>query len=219
MELCYKVDKKCLEGRRYEDFIRYLGENPETNVVEMDTVSGRPGTDDRCLLTIHMVSSSFMLVISRERNDSASVTAAIDSICEAIGLDNFRKLFPVILTDNGSEFSDPRAIEVDPATGSMRSRVFYCHPYAFFEKGECEVNHKYIRRIIPKGTPLVIGQRGANIMMSHINSSEREIHGGRSPYELLEHKGFGDVLTRLGISKIDPKDIVLTPELVKDITD
>ena len=34
-------------------------------------------------------------------------------------------LFPVILTDNGSEFSNPPALEFSPFNGRQRSRIFY----------------------------------------------------------------------------------------------
>ena len=38
----YKVDKHCLEGRRYEDWQAYRRENPEISVVQMDSVLGLP---------------------------------------------------------------------------------------------------------------------------------------------------------------------------------
>ena len=60
----YKVDKKCLEGRRYQDFLNFLEEHPDTPIVEMDSVEGIKG--GKVLLTIHFVSSSFMLAFLRE---------------------------------------------------------------------------------------------------------------------------------------------------------
>ena len=48
----YKVDKHCLEGRRYEDWLAFRRENPEAGVVQMDSVLGSPGSPC-CLLTIH----------------------------------------------------------------------------------------------------------------------------------------------------------------------
>ena len=60
--------------------------------------------------------------------------------------------FVIILTDNGSEFSNPTEIELDMKTGELRTKIFYCHPSSPFEKDSCEVNHKLLRRILPKGT-------------------------------------------------------------------
>ena len=96
----YKVDKQCLEGRRYADFLTYIEENPDTTVVKMDTVEGNKG--GKVLLTLHFASCSFMLAFIRECNDSQSVIDIFDEIQEKTGLELFRKLFPVILTDNGS---------------------------------------------------------------------------------------------------------------------
>ena len=58
----------------------------------------------------------------------------------------------VLLTDRGSEFSDPLAIErscLEP--GKRRCRVFYCDPLAPGQKGACERNHVEIRKLLPKG--------------------------------------------------------------------
>jgi IS30 family transposase len=70
---------------------------------------------------------------------------------EALGADCFKALFPAILGDNGSEFSNPKALELD-APGNRRTRVFYCDPNAPFRKPNVELNHEFIRRVLPKGT-------------------------------------------------------------------
>lgn len=67
----YKVDKQCLEGRRYEDFLLFLENKPDSAVVEMDTVEGKKGQS--CILTIHFRSCSFMIAVKREFNDSKSI--------------------------------------------------------------------------------------------------------------------------------------------------
>ncbi len=55
----YKVDKNCLICRKYDDFLTYMKEHPDTPIVEMDSVEGIKG--GKVLLTIHFVSCSFML--------------------------------------------------------------------------------------------------------------------------------------------------------------
>ncbi len=62
-------------------------------------------------------------------------------------------LLTTTLGDNGSEFSNPSAIELD-LQGNQRTRIFYCDPQAPYQKGAAENNHSLIRRIIPKGTSL-----------------------------------------------------------------
>lgn len=48
----------------------------------------------------------------------------------------------VWLLDNGSEFSNPSEIE------KYGIHVFYCDPSAPYQKGCCEVTHKYVRRVL-----------------------------------------------------------------------
>ena len=52
-----------------------------------------------------------MLAFLRDANTSKSVTDIFESLHQTLGHELFKKLFPVILTDNGSEFSNPKAIE------------------------------------------------------------------------------------------------------------
>ncbi|GHV48608.1 hypothetical protein FACS1894204_12960 [Synergistales bacterium] len=54
-----------------------------------------------------------------------------------MGKEYFMELFPVILTDNGSEFTNPAAIEFDEEN-NKRTNLFYCHPSSPFEKGAIE---------------------------------------------------------------------------------
>ena len=101
----YKFDKKCLEGRRYDDYLSFLDENKDISIVEMDTVEGRKG--GKVLLTIHFIDTSFMLMFIRDANDSKSVTECFERIYDSVGPKDFKSLFPIILTDNGNEFSGP----------------------------------------------------------------------------------------------------------------
>ncbi|MDO5491781.1 MAG: hypothetical protein Q4F96_05225, partial [Bacillota bacterium] len=61
----------------------------------------------------------------------------------------FSRLFEVILTDNGSEFSAPGSIEFSTLTGEQLSYVFYCNPNSSWQKGALEKNHEYIRYVLP----------------------------------------------------------------------
>lgn len=105
----FKVDKGCRIGRNHEAFLAFLDKNPETSVVQMDSVIGSKG--GKCLLTIHFVETSLMLAFLRDANTSKSVTDIFEMLYDKLGKPLFKKLFPVILTDNGSEFSNPKAIE------------------------------------------------------------------------------------------------------------
>jgi len=82
--------------------------HPDANVVQMDTVCGVQS--GKVLLTIHFVNTSLMLAFLRNANTSRSVTDIWDLLYQALGHTDFEKLCPVILTDNGSKFSNPKAI-------------------------------------------------------------------------------------------------------------
>ena len=210
----YKIDKKCLIGRTYEDFLSYIEKNPDTPIVQMDTVEGIKG--GKVLLTIHFVNCSFMLAFIRNHNDAQSVIDIFNYLQEMLGIDKFKELFILILTDNGSEFSNPMEIEFDLNTGEQRTQIFYCHPSSPYEKGSCEVNHELLRRIIPKGTSIDnLTQEDINLMMSHINSYKRKKLNNESPHSIFSKLYGEDTINKLGIQEIEPNKVNLSPKLLK----
>lgn len=218
IERMYKKDKLCLNGRRYEDYLEHMASFPAgavPSVVEMDSVVGRAGADDYCLLTLHFTSCNFQLAYVREKNTCESVEKVFKWLYETLEHEDFTALFPVILTDNGSEFSDPNAIEFT-SEGTRRTYVFYTHPNSSFEKGSCERNHEFIRYVIPKGTELRLSQSKARLMMSHINSLPRKSLNGRSPIQMFKTIYGEAVLQKLGIVEIPAKELLLKPALIKD---
>ena len=210
----YKVDKHCLEGRRYEDFLAYMKQHPDTPVIQMDSVEGKKG--GKVLLTLHFVNCSLMLAFIRDHNDAQSVIDAFNELQKVLGINKFKELFIVILTDNGSEFSNPTEIEFDTDTKEKRTQIFYCHPSSPHEKGSCEVNHELIRRILPTGTSFDnLSQDDINLMMSHINSYTRKKLNDKSPYDIFSTIYGYDTLNKIGIKKIKPNDVNLTSNLLK----
>ena len=211
----FKVDKGCRIDRNYKNFCEFLEKNPEANIVQMDSVIGEKG--GKCLLTIHFVECSFMLALLRDANTSKSVTDVFHLLHQTLGHELFKKLFPVILTDNGSEFSNPKAIEygTEKCTG-LRTRVFYCDAGSPYQKGAIEVNHELIRRVLPKGTSFQnLTQEDINLMMNHINSYKRKKLNNRSPYETFSFYYGEAVLQKLGCVPVAAGDIMLKPGLLK----
>jgi IS30 family transposase len=209
----FKVDKKCRIGRTYQDFLDFLALNPGTPVVEMDTVEGRKG--GKVLLTLHFTVPQFMLAFIRDANTSQSVIDTFNRLYLDLSPDAFRKLFQILLGDNGSEFSNPSAIETSPQ-GGQRTCVFYCDPQASYQKGAIENNHSLIRRVIPKGTSLDhLVQEDITLMMNHINSYKRANLGGKSPYEVFASLYGQDILRRMDAELILADKIILRPSLLK----
>lgn len=209
----FKIDRGCRNGRTYDDFKAFMTEHPDTPVVQMDSVIGNRG--GKVLLTMHFVETSLMLAFLRDANTSQSVIDVFHDLRKKLGFSRFQKLFPVILTDNGSEFSNPKAIENGP-DGLSQTRIYYCDPSCPYQKGAIEVNHELVRRIIPKGHSMdVLTQEDICRMMDHVNSYKRKKLNNMSPYQVFSFYYGEELLQLLGCSPVPPEDIILKPELLK----
>ena len=211
-----KVDRHCREGRTYEDYLLFLEQHPGLSAVEMDSVIGRIG--GKSLLTMIFPTSELMLAFLCECHTAACVQTKIDCLYDGLG-ELFPELFPLILTDNGSEFSNPLAIETD-ANGTQRTRLFYCDTMASWQKPHVERNHEYIRLILPKGSSFdELTQEKVGLMMSHINSYPRASLGDRSPFEVFAYMHGQTTLDKLSRlvcqTKIEGEKIVLKPSLLR----
>ncbi|NLW03607.1 MAG: IS30 family transposase [Clostridiaceae bacterium] len=209
----FKVDKKCRIGRTYQDFLKFMTEHPGLIVVEMDSLEGRKG--GKVLLTLHFTIPQLMLAFIRDTNTSQTVIDTFNWLYIKLQPDVFKRLFQVLLGDNGSEFSNPSAIEMDQS-GNQRTRIFYCDPQAPYQKGAAENNHALIRRIIPKGTSLDdFTQEHINLMMSHINSYSRPNLGDKTPYEVFASLYGEEILKMMDVELIPPDKVTLRPSLLK----
>lgn len=210
----FKVDKKCRIGRTYHDFLNFMAEHPGMPIVEMDSVEGKKG--GKVLLTLHFTIPQLMLAFIRDSNTSQSVIDIFNRIYLNLSPATFCGLFQVILVDNGSEFSNPSAIETN-LQGRPRTRIFYCDPQAPYQKGAAENNHTLIRRIIPKGSSLDhFTQEDITLMMNHINSYGRPNLGDKTPHEVFASLYGEDFLTGMGAELISPDKITLRPSLLRN---
>jgi len=208
----HKIDTKCRVGRTYADFLSFSAAMPDARVVEMDSVIGHVG--GKVLLTLMFRDCSLMLAFLRDRNDSQSVIDTFSQLWKQAGSELFCRLFPILLTDNGSEFSNPRALE-DAPNGTQRTRLFYCDPCASWQKGRVERNHEFLRLVLPKGSSFdTLTQSHINTMLSHINSYSRPALNDRTPFDMFAFTYGIDLLTKLGLQRIPADRIVLKPSLI-----
>lgn len=203
-------------GRTYEDFTRFSGENPDLSIAEMDTVEGSRG-DQKVILTIYLRSFRFMLAFLMDKQNMENVLRHFHWLEDILGLALFRDIFPIILTDNGSEFKDPVSLEepLDTHDDLKRTKIFYCDPGKAYQKGGIEKNHELIRYVIPKGTSLEnFSQEDITLLINHINSYSRNERAPFTPFDLME-KAYPLLVKKLGLKRIDPDDILLSPRLLK----
>ena len=209
-----RVDKKCHIGRTYEDFEAFIAEHPDYTVVEMDSVEGTRDST-KVLLTLFFRNSTCMLAYLREANTARSVTEIINKLYETLGREQFCQMFQIILTDRGSEFTDPSAIEFDKS-GKRRTYVFYCDPQRSDQKGSVEVTHEFIRRILPKKASFKdLSQEKVQLMMNHINSYTRKKLNNRSAHQLFSFLYGEDIAGKLEMKAIPANEIIIKPELLK----
>ena len=216
----HKVDRHCAEGRSWGPFQDFLAENPGVQVPETDTVEG--GRCDKCvLLTVMFARQGFMVARLMPGKCAQHVADAFNWMWRALGDATFRTLFPALLADNGTEFSNPLAIETSPKDGTRRTRMFYTRPYTATDKAHAERNHEYIRRVVLKGESFDrLTQGQVDLMMSHVNSYARaSLTRGdapcRTPYERFAFEYGEDVAGKLGIVPIPLREVTLRPELLE----
>ena len=210
-----RKEREILINRKYTDFIKYTSDNPDLNIVEMDTVEGLKDESD-CFLTLLWRKSKFMLIFKLESQTMDEVTRIFDILQNLIPLDIYKDLFQVILTDNGHEFFDVNNIECIHSTGEYVSHLFFCDPHASSQKGMIEKNHEFIRYVLPKGSSFKnINQEDCNDIMNNINSLCRNSLNGKCPYEAMLFLCDEYILKVLDCHYIKPDEVNLTNDLLK----
>ena len=106
-----------------EDFKKFISDNPDISIVEMDTVEGVKG--GKLLLTLLLRQFNFMLAFILPDKTPQSVIDVFNELTDKLGLETFKNIFSCILTDNGVEFSNPDALE-KTKLNETRCKIFYC---------------------------------------------------------------------------------------------
>lgn len=222
----HKVDPRCRIGRTWDDFRRFIAEHPGLPLTEMDTVEGTKG--GKVLLTLMFMPYRFMLAFLMDGKAAANVSAAFAMIRDRLvgrfgrdaGLAMMAELFLVLVTDNGTEFTQPDGIERD-CEGNKVANLFYADPGASYQKPHVERNHEFIRLVLPKGSHYFLPtsfddltQGDVDLMMSHINSYVREASGDKTPYDLMTGRFGVEFADLFNIRRIPANDVVLRPSLL-----
>jgi len=207
-------DKAWQEDRKYCDFISFIESNPDSNIVEMDTVEGRKG--GKVLLTMLFRSTKCLLSFLLPAKTQEAVLTVFNWLEQGLGSRKFKKTFQVILTDNGSEFINPLLLE--KGMDSKRTRVFYCDPNSSYQKGALEKNHEFIRYIIPKGKSMCeYSDSHIRLMTNHINSVARDSLNNQTPFKMATLLMNKDLISLVGLEEIPADDVIMKPYLLKQL--
>lgn len=210
------------DGHKYEDFLKFKEENPNTPVTEMDTVLN--SLSGPYIQTFEFENTGIMIGYLHKEKTSESMAKTLDDLETKLGHDLYCELFPLLLTDRGSEFEKSELFEFNMKTGELRSNIFYCDAYKSSQKPHVENTHNYVRDIIPNEIDLSdLTQEDLDLMFSHINSTPRKIYNGKTPYEIFTflHSTEDDpnrgkeILQLLNIKEIKRDEVVLKPYLIR----
>lgn len=208
------VPKWAREGRTFDDFLAFVEDNNDIPLVQLDTVIGRIG--GKVIMTIHFVNSDFMIGLLLENKTAAETANKIQALkaeLKALGF-NFGDIAPILLTDNGGEFSAVSAFEND-TKGNTESRMFFCEPCAPHEKAEIEKNHTLFRDIVKTGTSFDdFTQETVNLIFSHVNAVKRKQFNGKSAYDMFSFYYSELLASALGIYFVPANEVIQSPKLL-----
>ena len=210
------------DGHKYEDFLKFKEENPNTPVTEMDTVLN--SLSGPYIQTFEFENTGIMIGYLHKEKTSESMAKTLDDLEDKLGHDLYCELFPLLLTDRGTEFEKTELFEFNLKTGELRSNIFYCDAYKSSQKPHVENTHNYVRDIIPNEIDLSdLTQEDLDLMFSHITSTPRKIYNGKTPYEIFtflyskeDNPNRGkEILELLKIKEIKRDEVTLKPYLIK----
>lgn len=207
------VPKTAKIGRTYADFLVFIEKNGISSWVEMDTVIGRVG--GKVILTLDFTFCNFMIGVLTDNKTAAEMSEKLISLKKCFAAEGLRfgDIFPLILTDNGGEFSDIFTIE-NGLDGHKETELFFCDPMQSCQKPRVEKNHTMFRDIVPKGQSFdSFTQDIVNLIFSHVNSVKRKSLNGKTPYEMFTFV-YGEKIAEIfSIHPIPAELVIQSPKL------
>jgi len=210
------VPKAVRAGRTYSDFLEFIEEHDVKSWVEMDTIIGRIG--GKVIMTFDFTFCNFMfglLLDNKTADEVASKIRALKAVMNGAEI-RFGDIFPLLLTDNGGEFSNVFAF-TESLDGETETSMFFCDPYRSCQKPKVEKNHTLFRDIVTKGSSFDnFTQDTVNLIFSHVNGVKRKVFNGKSPYEMFAFIYGYVVPTIFGIQEIPAALVIQSPKLLKN---
>jgi IS30 family transposase len=205
-------------GRTYSDFLSFVDEHGIKSWVEMDTIVGRQG--GKVIMTFHFTMCDFMFGLLLDNKTADEVAAKVRTLkADMKGADiRFGDIIPLLLTDNGGEFSNVFAFS-ESIDGEDETNIFFCDPYRSCQKPKVEKNHTLFRDIVPKGSSFDnFTQDTVNLIFSHVNGIKRKVLNGKSPYEMFAFVYGYVVPTIFGVQEIPAALGIQSPKLLKSLS-
>lgn len=143
---------------------------------EIDTVSGKIDADEPVLVTLVERKTRFEQIFKIASQRANAVDQVLQKLIRQLnGLEE--EIFKTITSDNGSEFANLSEL-------FDTIEVYFCHPYASFERGTSENQHKIIRRFLPKNQSLKdVSDAQIQRIQQWMNDYPRRILDYKTPHQ------------------------------------
>jgi len=145
-------------------------------------------------LTLLERKSRFLVIEKIPSKKAVDVNAKINEVGKQLA--EAKKIpFLSLTLDNGTEFNEFKRLE-----RSLGIDVYFCDPYASWQKGGVENANGIIRRTIPKKSDFNhYNEQDIKGLMWNINTTPRKCLGYKTPYEVIANKEL--VLSKLSKTK------------------
>jgi len=131
------------------------------------------------LITLRERKSRVILAIKNKNKESDPTIENIIKKAKSSG----KEIFLSITFDNGGEFARHELITIE-----IGSNIYFCDPYASYQKGSNEQGNGVIRAELPRSTELwKMSQSNINKMMRDINNRPMELHQGASASDVFKN--------------------------------
>lgn len=173
-------------GRSIEDRPKKINTRKKYGHWEGDSVKG-PQKTKAGLMTLTERKSREQIIVKVERATQEAIQEAIDGLEKKYEL-MFRAKFKSITFDNGTEFINWKSIEVSLLLkGMRRTKVYFAHTYASWERGTNENQNRMIRRFIPKGKNIAaVSEDKIQDIQDWMNNYPRKILGYKTANQVAQ---------------------------------
>lgn len=113
-------------------------------------ILSRQGDEEKCVISLLHTKSNLQLFFLLKEKSMLAIQRVFKKIKDVLDSELFSMTFPIILTNNSSEFNDPLSLESDVYMGEKLIYIYFARPRCSDDKGKCEKNYEHFREKIPK---------------------------------------------------------------------